>query len=62
MIYCYCNQCGLAFRKGGDKNPKCLRCGSDEIWEDDVPADQLTLSDKIADEILRERVRKEGRP
>lgn len=61
MIYCFCDQCGLAFRKGREKNPNCLRCGSKKIWENDVSPESLTLSDQIADKILKERARREGR-
>mgnify|MGYP006878137922 FL=1 len=62
MIYCYCDQCGLAFRKGHYKNPKCLRCGNPDLWEEDIPREELTLADQVADEMLRESVRKGGQP
>lgn len=58
MIFCHCDQCGLSFRKGRYKTPKCLRCGNPDLWEDDIPNDELTLADRVADEILRSRVKK----
>lgn len=61
MIYCYCNQCGLAFRKGHYKHPKCLRCGNTDLLEEDVSPGDLTLADQVADEMLRKKVRKAGR-
>lgn len=57
MIYCNCDQCGLHFRKGHYKKPKCLRCGNPDLWEEDVPADSITLADRIADKILRESIK-----
>ena len=53
MVYCNCDQCGLHFRKGHYKRPKCLRCGNTDLWEEDIPASEITLAERIADEILR---------
>lgn len=61
MIYCYCDQCGLSFRKGHYKHPKCLRCSNPDLWEEDIPAEELTLADRVVDEMLREEVRSGGR-
>lgn len=61
MIYCYCDQCGLAFRKGHYKHPKCLRCGNAELWEEDIPPSDLTLADQVADEMLRKNAQNGGR-
>lgn len=61
MIYCFCDQCGMSFRKGRYKHPKCLRCGNPDLWEEDIPAEELTLVDRVVDEMLREEVRSGGR-
>lgn len=61
MIYCFCDQCGISFRKGHYKKPKCLRCGNPDLWEEDIPAEELTLVDQVVDEMLREEVRSGGR-
>lgn len=61
MIFCFCDQCGLSFRKGHYKNPKCLRCGNPDLWEDDIPAEELTLVDLVTDQKLRESVKERKR-
>lgn len=61
MIFCFCDQCGLSFRKGRYKHPKCLRCGNTDLWEDDIPAEELTLADHITDTMLRESVKQRKR-
>ena len=53
MIYWTCGSCGLEFRKGRLKKPRCIKCGSTRIFEDDVPDDLLTLADEVADEMIR---------
>lgn len=61
MIFCFCDQCGLSFRKGRYKNPKCLRCGNPDLWEDDIPVEELTLVDLVTDQKLRESVKERKR-
>lgn len=51
----------MSFRKGRYKHPKCLRCGNPDLWEEDIPAEELTLVDRVVDEMLREEVRSGGR-
>lgn len=58
MTYCYCDQCGLSFRKGRYKHPKCLRCGSTDLWEEDIPDEDLTEVDRIIDKMQREAFKK----
>ena len=54
VIYWTCGDCGLEFRKGKLKKPRCIKCGSTRIFEDDVPDCDLTLADEIADRLVRE--------
>ena len=58
MIYLNCDECGLRFRKGHFKNPKCLRCGNNSLWEEDIPNNEVTEFDRIADKYLRDSYRK----
>lgn len=60
MIYCYCDQCGLSFRKGRYKHPKCLRCGNNDLLEDDIPDEDLTEVDRIIDKMQREAFNKKS--
>jgi len=55
MIFCNCGQCGLRFRKGHYKRLRCLRCGSQDIWEEEIPDDEVTLVDRVVDQMLREQ-------
>lgn len=58
MIYCYCTQCGLKFRKGHYKNPPCLRCGAKEVREENIPISEVTEAMRAADRIFRESLKK----
>ena len=59
MIYLNCDKCGLSFRKGHYKRPRCLRCGNPDLWAEEVDPANLELSDIVADKMLRERVKQE---
>lgn len=54
MIFCFCDKCGLKFMKGRLKHPFCPRCDNKDLWEGDIPTNELTLSEIVANELFQE--------
>lgn len=61
LIFCNCDQCGLRFRKGHYKHPVCLRCGNPQLWEENIPDGEVSIVERVADEILRKRYQEQRR-
>ena len=55
MIYLYCSDCDLKFRKSSPSETKCIRCGSGNLMEYDVPKSNLSDIDDTVEEMLREK-------
>lgn len=55
MIYFYCSECGLKFRKSQPTETACLRCGSTDLWEEDIPKSEITDADDMIEEMVREK-------
>lgn len=55
MIYRYCSDCGMKFRKKSYPKKDCPRCGSADLWEEDIPRSELTFVDDVVDEMFREQ-------
>lgn len=54
MIFCFCDECGLKFQKGKLRHPFCPRCNNHDLWEMDIPKNELTLSEIVANELFQE--------
>lgn len=55
MIYWNCLDCSLHFRKGRLRRRQCVRCGSLNIMEEEIPKEELILADEIVDEMIRKQ-------
>lgn len=54
MVFYYCDECGLRFKKAG-RQPVCPRCKGTELMEEDIPASELTVAHEVVEEMIREQ-------
>lgn len=54
-MYRYCSDCGMKFRKKSYPHKDCPRCGSLDLWDENIPSNELTLVDEVFDDMFREQ-------